>query len=114
MAVNFVEHLPQELALAVLNHLSFEDRARSCLVSRAWNELSREQVLGPDLVDLRPKLVNPPLPLCTRKHMKSIWGIALDNLKTLPWTTMANGPIFQDYAGQCFALLQYWGAMAAS
>ena len=59
MAVNFVQQLPEELALALLQHLSFEDRARACCVNKAWNRLTREQVFGPPLLELRPKLVGP-------------------------------------------------------
>ena len=58
MAIDIVDKLPEELSLEILVHLSFIDRARSCLVNRTWNRLSREQVLGPQL-HLSPDLVCP-------------------------------------------------------
>lgn len=59
-SMNFVETLPQELVLLIIQCLPIEDRARCCLVDRAWNRLTGMADLG-SVLELRPKEVRPPL-----------------------------------------------------
>lgn len=54
--MNFTAILPEEVTDIIFEHLSFEDRARGCVVNRTWNRLSKHQFLGPSL-ELQPKQV---------------------------------------------------------
>ena len=83
MAINFVEQLPEELALAVLQHLSFEDRARACCVNSTWAKLTREQVFGPPTLELRPKLVRSPF--CSILHYCKRNAVVLRTCRVHPW-----------------------------
>jgi hypothetical protein len=55
--MNFVEVLPQEVAIKILQLLPLSDRATCCLVDRAWKHLTSLTELGP-ILELRPKEVS--------------------------------------------------------
>ena len=98
MGLNFVEQLPEELALAVLQHLSFEDRARACCVNSTWDKLTREQAFGPPTLELRPKLVRSTscsiLMWC--KELSFKYTIRTRQLPPLPLRRVMGTPILHD------------------